>query len=188
MLADGVLRSGSREALLAVGDGGAPGEGRLDLVDAVTRAARLVDAEPLLGREVHVVSDLQRTALGEGRADVPAGVLVLALAPAGPASANRGLAAVDALDGAVRVSVGGTAGTGPGPLVVSLGGRPVARTLAQPGVTLTLPLPATAPGWWGGEPALDPDELRADDRPPFLRRLAPPPPAPGPSAGPARGG
>ncbi len=184
MLADGVLRSGSREALVAAVDSATPGERRLDLVDAVTRAARLVDAEPLPGREVHVVSDLQRTALGEGRADVPTGVLVLALAPAGPASANRGLAAVDALDGAVRVSVGGTAGTGPGPLVVSLGGRPVARTLAQPGVTLTLPLPVAAPGWWVGEAALDPDELRADDRRPFVRRVAPPARVSGAGAGP----
>lgn len=174
MLADGVLRSGSREALLATVDSATPGERRLDLVDAVTRAARLVDAEPLPGREVHVVSDLQRTTLGEGRADVPPGVLVLALAPASPAPANRGLAAVDVLDGAVRVSVGGTAGAGPGPLVVTLGGRPVARTLAQPGATLTLPLPVTAPGWWLGEAALDPDELRADDRRPFVRRVAPP--------------
>lgn len=174
MLADGVLRSGSREALLATVDSAAPGERRLDLVDAVTRAARLVDAEPLPGREVHVVSDLQRTALGEGRAEVPPGVLVLALAPAGPSPANRGLAAVDVLDAAVRVSVGGTAGAGPGPLVVTLGGRPVARTLAQPGATLTLPLPVTAPGWWLGEAALDPDELRADDRRLFVRRVAPP--------------
>ncbi len=174
MLADGVLRSGSREALVAAVDSATPGERRLDLVDAVTRAARLVDAEPLPGREVHVVSDLQRTALGEGRAEVPSGVLVLALAPAGPAPANRGLAAVDVLDGAVRVNVSGTAGAGPGPLVVTLGGRPVARTLAQPGATLTLPLPVTAPGWWLGEAALDPDELRADDRRPFVRRVAPP--------------
>ena len=174
MLADGVPRSGSREALLAAVDSAKAGERRLELVDAVTRAARLVEAEPLPGREVHVVSDLQRTALGEGRADVPPGVLVLALAPAGPAPANRGLAAVDAVDGAVRVSVGGTPGAGPGPLVVTIGGRPVARTLAQPGATLTLPLPVTAPGWWLGEAALDPDELRADDRRPFVRRVAPP--------------
>src|SRR3989454_2248741 len=32
--------------------------------------SRLVDAEPLPAREVHVVSDLQRTALGSGRAAV----------------------------------------------------------------------------------------------------------------------
>ncbi|HEY6854328.1 MAG TPA: BatA domain-containing protein [Gemmatimonadales bacterium] len=174
MLADGVLRSGSREALLAAVDSAAPAERRLDLVDAVTRAARVVDAEPLPGREVHVVTDLQRTALSDGRADVPSGVLVLALGPTGPAATNRGLAAVDVLDGAVRVSVAGTAGVGAGPLVVTLGGRPVARTLAQPGATLTLPLPLTAPGWWVGEAVLDPDDLRADDRRPFVRRVAPP--------------
>lgn len=174
MLADGVLRAGSREALLAAVDSATPGERRLDLVDAVTRAARVVDAEPLPGREVHVVSDLQRNALGAGRADVPAGVLVLALAPGAAAPANRGLGEVTAQDAAVRVSVVGTPGSGPAPLVVSLGGRPVARTLAEPGATLTLPLPAAAPGWWVGEAALDPDELRADDRRPVVRRVAPP--------------
>lgn len=174
MLSDGVLRAGSREALLVVVDSATAGERRLDLVEAVNRAARLVDAEPVAGREVHVVSDLQRSALGPGRADVPPGVLVLALAPAGAAPANRGIAAVAAIDGAVQVSVAGTAGTGPGPLVVSLGGRPVARTLAQPGATLTLPLPPAAPGWWVGEAVLDPDELRADDRRLFVRRVAPP--------------
>ncbi len=174
MLADGVLRAGSRAALLAAVDSATVGERRLDLVAAVSRAARLVDAEPLPGREVHVVSDLQRSALGAGRADVPPGVLVLALAPAGVAAANRGLGEVAAIDGALQMSVVGTAGTGPGPLVVTLGGRPVARTLAQPGATLTLPLPAAAPGWWVGEAALDPDELRADDRRAFVRRVAPP--------------
>ena len=64
LLADGLLRSGSREALLAAVDSATASECRLDLVDAVRRAARLVDAEPLPGREVHVVSDLQRSALG----------------------------------------------------------------------------------------------------------------------------
>src|SRR6266852_3090477 len=51
--------------------------------------ALLVNAEPLPWREVQVVSDLQRTAFGEGRASVPRGVGVLALAPLGQASLNR---------------------------------------------------------------------------------------------------
>ena len=62
MLCDGVLRGGTREALLAIIDSTHAGWQRLDLVDAVGRAARIVDAQPLPGREVHVLSDLQRTA------------------------------------------------------------------------------------------------------------------------------
>src|SRR2546421_10987282 len=82
-----------------------PGWRRLDLTGAVARASRLVDAEPLPGREGAVVSDLQRTTLGEGRADIPRGVRVLALAPAssGEAPADRGGGAAPVEDGAVGV-------------------------------------------------------------------------------------
>src|SRR5439155_504560 len=65
-------------------------------------------------REVHGVSDLQRTALGPGRAGVPRGVRVLALAPppASQAPANRGVGAARVTDGAAAVSIVGTPGTG----------------------------------------------------------------------------
>src|SRR5205823_2376938 len=94
MLSDGVARAGSRDGLLATVDSVVPGWRRLDLTEAVARAIRLVNAEPLPGREVAVVSDLQRTTLGQGRADIPRGVRVLALAPrsSGEALANRGVA------------------------------------------------------------------------------------------------
>src|SRR5439155_1694176 len=68
VLADGVARAGTREALLATVDSVGVSARRLDLTAAVGAATRLVDAEPLPAREVHVVSDLQRTALGSGRA------------------------------------------------------------------------------------------------------------------------
>src|SRR5204863_503689 len=71
VLADGVARAGTREALLATVDSVGVSARRLDLTAAVGAATRLVDAEPLPAREVHVVSDLQRTALGSGRAAVP---------------------------------------------------------------------------------------------------------------------
>src|SRR2546421_5039775 len=80
-----------------------PGWRRLDLTTAVARATRLVDAEPLPGREVEVVSDLQRTAFGPGRAEVPRGVRVLALAPPGQVVANRGVAQARVTDGAVAI-------------------------------------------------------------------------------------
>src|SRR2546421_183810 len=105
MLSDGVARAGSRDALLATVDSGVPGWRGVDLTGAVAGARRVVDAEPLPGREVAVVSDLQRTTLGEGRADIPRGVRVLALAPAssGEAPADRGGGAAPVEDGAVGV-------------------------------------------------------------------------------------
>src|SRR5438128_1011573 len=63
MLADGVARAGSREALLATVDSAEPAWRRLDLTAAVARAVRLVNAAPLPWREVQVLSDLQRPAV-----------------------------------------------------------------------------------------------------------------------------
>lgn len=170
MLADGIVRRGSRDALLASVDSAVPDWQRLDLVQAVERAARLVYSEPLAGREVHVLSDLQATALATGRASVPAGVRVLAPAPARPAP-NRGLAEVRVADGAALVTINGSDAADPAPITMrvatrtsGLGGE--ARALAAPGASVSMPLPpgTRSPGWWVGEVVLAPDELRADDR------------------------
>jgi hypothetical protein len=196
MLADGVLRGGTREALLASLDSVKPAWQRLDVVEAVERAARLVNAQPLRGREVHVLSDLQRTAVTTGRADVPRGVRVIALEP-GRAVPNRGIAAVHVTEGAAVIELAGsTAGAGTGepvPVTIRIGGERggrdrgeiAARGLATPGgradsglsgavVTVSLPAQSLTPGWWMGEAALEPDELRADDRRPFAWRVAAP--------------
>ncbi len=201
MLADGVARTGIREALVAAVESVATDWRRLDLVAAVRRAGRLAEAEPLAAREVHVVSDLQRTALSTGRADVPPGVRVLVhTVPAAPGvrpPANRGLAWARVTDvggagggggagrvarGAVSVAVVGTPTAGPGSVTVRLrsegggGGslREGGRGLAAPGEELALPLPSLPPGWWEGEAELEPDELRVDDRRLFVWRVAPP--------------
>lgn len=194
MLCDGVLRGGTREALLATVDSTRSGWQRLDLVQAVQRAARLVEAQPLPGREVHVLSDLQSTAVATGKADVPSGVRVLALAP-GRAAANRGIAGVRVTEGAAVIALSGSTVAGgavqPIPVTIRIGagrrdrGEIAARGLATPGgdragavtssaVTVSLPAQSLAPGWWIGEAALEPDELRADDRRPFAWRVAPP--------------
>ncbi|HEX9347340.1 MAG TPA: BatA domain-containing protein [Gemmatimonadales bacterium] len=194
MLCDGVLRGGTREALLATIDSAHPGWLRLDLVRAVERASRMVNAQPLVGREVHVVSDGQRTALASSRATVPSGVRVLALAP-GRGAPNRGIAAVTVSEGAAVIELSGSmldnGGTPqPVPVTIRIGagrdrGEIAARGLATPGregtegatraaVTVSLPAQSLAPGWWVGEAALEPDELRADDRRPFAWRVAPP--------------
>jgi hypothetical protein len=174
MLADGVVRGGTREALLTTVDSAGVMARRLDLTAAVRDAARLVDAEPLGAREVHVVSDLQRTAFGPGRAGAPRGVRVLALAPPARAAANRGIGAARVADGAVAVSVVGTPGSGAAAVTVRVRGRDVGRALAAPGSAISITLPRLGPGWWMGEAALDADELLADDRRPFAWRVAPP--------------
>jgi hypothetical protein len=172
VLADGVARAGTRDALLATADSAGVSPRRLDLTAAVRDAARLVNAEPLEGREVHVMSDLQRTALGPGRAGVTRGVRVLALAPASEVPANRGVGSARVSDGAVAVSIVGTPGARPVAVTLQVRGHEVGRALAAPGSTVSIALPPGEPGWWVGEAALDADELRADDRRVFAWRVA----------------
>ncbi len=178
VLADGVARAGTREALLATVDSVGVSARRLDLTAAVGAATRLVDAEPLPAREVHVVSDLQRTALGSGRAAVPRGVRVLALAPPSQAAPNRGVGTVRVTDGAAAVGIVGTPGAGreggAAPVTLRIRGREVGRALATTGSTVSISLPSLGPGWWVGEVVLDADELRADDRRLLVWRVAPP--------------
>jgi len=188
MLSDGVLRGGTREALLATIDSTRGGWQRLDVVQAVQRAAQLVEAQPLPGREVHLLSDLQRTAVAAGRANVARGVRVLVSAP-GRAVGNRGIATVGVSEGAALITLSGSNSAGsdalPVPVTLRIGGgrrgEVTARGLGTGGggvagasVSIALPLQSLAPGWWVGEAQLEPDELRADDRRPFAWRVAPP--------------
>ena len=191
VLADGVARAGTREALLATVDSVSVSARRLDLTAAVGAATRLVDAEPLPAREVHVVSDLQRTALGTGRAEVPRGVRVLALAPPSQAPANRGVGAARVTAGAAAIDIVGTPGAGAehgaASVTLRVRGREVGRALAVPGSTVGIALPSLGPGWWMGEVVLDADELRADDHRWLVWRVAPPArlaASPSPGAGP----
>ena len=173
LLADGVVRRGARAALLATVDSVTVSPRRLDLSEAVERAVRVVSAEPLPAREVDVVSDLQASALGEGMITLPHGVQVLALAPLAVPPPNRGVGAVQPAGNAVVVSVVGTAGAGPAAVTVRLRGRVVGHALAAPGSAVSVTLPPLGPGWWVGEAAVDPDELRSDDRRLFVWRVAP---------------
>ena len=177
VLADGVARAGTPDVLLATVDSVGVSARRLDLTAAVRAASRLVDAEPLPAREVHVVSDLQRTALGPGWAGVLRGVRVLALAPPSRAPANRGVGAARVTDGAAAVDIVGTPGAGAGgaaPVTLRINGREVGRALVAPGSTASITLPPLGPGWWVGEAVLDADELRADDRRFLVWRVAAP--------------
>jgi len=177
VLADGVARAGTPDVLLATVDSAGVSARRLDLTAALRAATRLVDAEPLPAREVHVVSDLQRTALGPGRAGVLRGVRVLALAPPSRAPANRGVGAARVTDGAAAVDIVGTPAAGAGgaaPVTLRIHGREVGRALVAPGSTASITLPPLGPGWWVGEAVLDADELRADDRRFLVWRVAAP--------------
>ena len=191
MLSDGVLRRGAREALLATIDSTRSAWQRLDLVQAVERAARLVEAQPLPGREVHVLSDLQRTAVATGHAAVARGVRVLATAP-GRSAANRGIATVTVSEGAAVIALsgssappGGSDAPAPVPVTIRIGGGRGGRgeisarglgtgAVTGSAVTISLPAQSLLPGWWVGEAQLEPDELRADDRRPFAWRVASP--------------
>ena len=177
VLADGVARAGTPDVLLSTVDSAGVSARRLDLTAAVRAATRLVDAEPLPAREVHVVSDLQRTALGPGRAGVLRGVRVLALAPPSRAPANRGVGAARVTDGVAAVDIVGTPGAGAGgaaSVTLRIHGREVGRALVAPGSTASITLPPLGPGWWVGEAVLDADELRADDRRFLAWRVAAP--------------
>jgi hypothetical protein len=184
VLADGILRAGGREELLAAVDSAVPDARRLDLVAAVRDAVQLVGADPAIVHEVQVVSDLQRTALASGRVAVPSGVRVVALAPH-PAITNRGIAAARVTPGAVVVDVGGAPPSGEVPVTLRVRGRDIGRALATVGATVSLPLPHPGPGWWVGEVSLAPDELRADDQRAVVWHAVPPARvSPGPGAGP----
>jgi len=179
MLADGVLRAGTRQDLGSVIDSTAVAPQRLDLVLAVSRAARALDAQPLASREVYVVSDEQRTTLAQGRVDSPRGVRIVALAPlrSGHLAENRGVGPVRVAEGAVIATIVGTPGTGPAPVTLRLRGQLLGRGLGAPGTAVTLPLPSavlTSGGWGVGEVDLEPDELRADDRRLFAWHVTPP--------------
>jgi len=178
VLADGVARAGTPEALLATVDSAGVSARRLDLTAAVREATRLVEGEPLPAREVLVVSDLQRTAFGPGRAAVLRGVRVLALAPPSRAPANRGVGVARVSDDAAVVGIVGTPGTGGeggvAPVTLRIHGREIGHALAAPGSTASITLPRLGPGWWVGEAVLDADELRADDRRLLVWRVAAP--------------
>jgi len=185
--ADGLARRGTPRELADAASALRPEPRRLDLVAAVGLAARLVRGAGYAQAEVHVLSDLQRSALGPvpGRStdSAAAGLPVVIYHPAPDPPPNRGVVEARA-DPATWVLGGGsvTGGVGGGPrpssprssVAVTLGGREVARTVAGPGERFTVRAAAPHPGWYGGAVELEPDELRADDRRLFAVRVAAP--------------
>lgn len=158
--------------------------GRGDLLESIERAAALVSGAGLRAGEIHVVSDLQRTAFlgGAVRADLAAIPLVVyAGTDADPV--NRYLDGLLVGGGlppmanqrsqiTVRVS-GGADSLAPIRLVVENRIRGAANALE--GTYTVLPLGPFAEGPVSGYVETDPDDLGMDDRRYFSLTVLPPP-------------
>jgi len=188
--ADGIARRGSPAELLGAVAALKTEPVRLDLSAAVATAAQLVRSSGYARAEVHVLTDLQRTAFGQSDS-AAAGLPLLFYHPAAEAPANRAVVSARAVpatwvaaggataggapgtSGAVAVAVGGAPVPKGGKVTVaaSIGGRAGPRSLAAPGDAVLLPASAPAAGWAAGEVSLEPDELRADDQRWFAVRV-----------------
>ena len=184
--ADGVVRGGSRSAILDDIAHAEPLAGAGDVEDATTRASTVAASAALPEREVVVVTDGQATAWPE---PVSLGaVTVFAYRPAGDAPPNR--AVVDAGAQPVRWTPGGAIQArvmtpDSATYRITLEGR----TLARGTVTRDEPVLVRAEpperGWTAGSVELEPDELRGDDVRWFAAWIGPAPAVRvAPSAGP----
>ena len=161
--ADGRVRGGSRDALLAEIARLAPDQGAGDLPLALRRAAAAVRGSALPARVVAVATDGQRSAWqSSARVDVPVSVLV----PPGDPPRNRAVLAVDADPArwtprgtiSVRIAAGDSAG-----YRVVLGARTLARGAAGRGEPIQLHVAPPERGWQELRVELEPDDYIADD-------------------------
>jgi hypothetical protein len=182
--ADGRVRGGTREALLAELERAAPIEGAGDLPLALRRAAAAVQGSRLPAQVVAIATDGQRSAW-DSAARVRTPVALLSIAADAPA--NRAVVAASAQP--ARWTPGGTviaridAPDSVGYRVV-LGDRTVARGTAGRGEPVVLHAAPSERGWLAGRVEIEPDEFRADDARYFAVWVgAPPAVASDPSAG-----
>jgi hypothetical protein len=174
LAADGVPRRGDRQTLLDQVAALPVAPRRLDLGDALGLAGEILAAEPRPG-EIALLSDLQATAVSPADVRVP---LVVGR-PDEPAPANVGIGYLEtgpqpwgADGGRLTVSLVGDSGGGT-PVSARLGARPARQALAHVGGAAVLTIPGVPSGWWDADAALDPDELRIDDRRVGVVRVAP---------------
>ena len=171
--ADGIPRQASVGAHRSRIDTAGPSTRRLDLGAAVRAAAEILESQELQS-EIIVISDLQRTALGQSH-DGPMTVL----RPASPPPANAGLGSLTLGSqpwgpdgGTAAISVVGV-GEGARPVTFSVPGRPDRQLLVPVGGQGGLRVSGLLPGWWKLSATLDPDELRTDDGRSVAVRVAP---------------
>lgn len=190
--ADGIARRGSPAELLALVAAMRPSPRRLALAPAVRLAGRLVAGSGYARGEVHVLSDLQRSALEaaeeqegvEGsRSEGVEGARtpLLIYHPAAVPPANLGVAGARPQpslwlpgSGAVAAAIAGGPAATIAQVQLLLGERTGTRAVARPGATVTLGSPRAEPGWRVGTIELQPDELRGDDVRVFAVRVVAP--------------
>jgi hypothetical protein len=154
-----------------------------DLAAAVAHARTLLagGAEGR-AREIHVLSDLQRSSL-EGASGAAGDEPILVWMPRRTTPPNASVAAVEIGGGLTPVAgerttlVASIAGHGVDSVGVrlSVDGRTVGAARARPGDAAVLTLPAHRAGPLSGHVEIDADALRADDRRWFAVRVAPRP-------------
>jgi hypothetical protein len=183
--ADGRVRSGSRESVLAEIARATTEQGAGDLPLALRRAAAAVQGSALPARAVAVATDAQRSAWQSARrVDVP----VIVLAPSGAPPRNRAVLAL-AVDpvhwtprGAIAARIDAPDSVG---YRVMLGDRTLARGAAAPGEPVQLRVAPPERGWQALRLELEPDEFTADDARFAAVWIGPPPGVTvDPSAGP----
>ena len=172
--ADGIPRRGDKAALDQLLTGLSISPRRLDLGAALGMAEEVLGPEPKPG-EVVLLTDLQASALSPAK---PSSPLVVGR-PDAPSPPNAGIGGLDAGSqpwsqegGRITVTLVGDSGAGV-PLSARLGTRPPAQALGHVGSAATMDIPGAPSGWWELSAALDPDELRADDRRVMAIRIAP---------------
>lgn len=172
------IPGGASEAREAV-DATEPSDGAGDLTAALRRAAELLRTSDLGEREIHLLSDLQRTGFGLPGESPTGGLPVVAWAGV-ESEDNRALTSVlvggglPPLEGqrtglTVRALEGPDDSTRWAVRVV-IDGRVRAAGELGAGTEASIALPPTGAGWVTGYVDADPDALRADDRRYFAYR------------------
>ncbi|MDQ2665673.1 MAG: BatA and WFA domain-containing protein [Gemmatimonadota bacterium] len=161
--ADGRVRGGTRESVLAEIARVAPEQGAGDLPLALRRAAAAVQGSTIPARVIAIATDGQRSAWQQARrADVPVSVFV----PAGDPPRNRAVTSLIADPvhwtprGTISARIDASDSVG---YRVVLGNRTLARGSAAPGEPVQLRLAPPERGWQELRFELEPDEFTADD-------------------------
>jgi hypothetical protein len=172
--ADGTPRRGDLRALGEQVGALTPSSRRLDLGAAIGLAGELLASDSRPG-EMVLLTDLQASAVSPASPTVPLLVGRPEDAPppnVGVVGLNTGSQPWSSDGGRITVMLDGDSGASV-PVSGRLGERPARQTLAHVGGATTLALPGVASGWWSVTAALDPDELRMDDRRVGVVRVAP---------------
>lgn len=161
--ADGRLRAGTREAMLAEVDAMAVMQGRGDLPLALRRAVAAVQSAALPARVIAVATDAQRTSWTDA---ARTGLPLTVHAPVGEAPRNRAVVAANAEPtrwtprGAITARIDAPDSVG---YRVVLGERTMARGAVGRGEPVAFRVAPSERGWQAGRVEIEPDDYPADD-------------------------